>query len=199
MSSNNGRESIPSRKYRKHQRLNHTRSNGRPPGTKNHEGHSAGAPNGNHNHESHGIVTFQKQRWRRERRGRSLIDMRSAAGKNAVAVRDEILRDLGGAEGLAATKLVLVEMIARDVYFLDETDRRIFRAIYKLAAKEKVLESLGKTKNPKLIGVLYSYRQGVARNLASNLQLLGLEKAPPKTKTLEEILSEPEENDESKP
>jgi hypothetical protein len=46
--------------------------------------------------------------------------------------------------------------------------------------------------------VLYSYRQGVARNLASNLLALGLEKAPPKQKTLEEILSEPEESDESR-
>ena len=60
---------------------------------------------------------------------------------------------------------------------------------------EKALEVLGKTKSPKVIGLLYSYRQGVARNLASNLLALGLEKAPPKQKTLEEILDEPEESD----
>ena len=71
------------------------------------------------------------------------------------------IRDLSGAEGLAATKLVLVEMIARDVYFL-ECDRRIFKAIYKVSAKEREVEKLGKIKNPKLI-VVYSYRQGVAR------------------------------------
>ena len=110
-------------------------------------------------------------------------------------MRDEILRDLGGAEGLASTKLVLVELIARDVYFCDEIDRRIFRAIYKLSAQEKALEVLGKTKNPKLIAALYGYRQSAANNLARNLLALGLEKAPPKTKTLEEILSEPEEGD----
>jgi hypothetical protein len=125
--------------------------------------------------------------------------MRSAAGKNAVAVRDEILKDLGGAEALAATKLVLVELIARDVYFCDEIDRRISKAIYKVAAKEKALEKLGKIKNPGFIGTLYGYRQSAANNLARNLQALGLEKAPPKVKTLEEILSEPEEGDESKP
>jgi hypothetical protein len=158
-----------------------------------------GPPRGNQNRLTHGLVAFRNGVHRRARRGRSLIDRRSTAGKNAVSVRDEILRDLGGAEGLAATKLVLVELIARDVYFCDEIDRRIFKAIYKLAAKEKALEKLGKIKHPGFIGTLYGYRQSAANNLSRNLQALGLEKAPPKTKTLEEILSEPEENDESKP
>jgi hypothetical protein len=153
-----------------------------------------GAPKGNQNRLTHGVLAYRNQ-YKRQRHRRSLIDRRTAAGKNAVAVRDEILRDLGGAEGLAATKLVLVKLIARDVYFCDEIDRRIFKAIYKVAAKERALEKFGKIKNPKFIGVLYGYRQGVARNLASNLLALGLEKAPPKTKTLEEILSEPEESD----
>jgi hypothetical protein len=157
-----------------------------------------GAPNGNQNALSHGVVAYRNQ-FKRQRHRRSLIDRRTAAGKNAVAVRDEILRDLGGAEGLAATKLVLVELIARDVYFCDEIDRRIFRAIYKVAAKEKALESLGKTKSPQLIATLYSYRQSAANNLARNLQALGLEKAPPKQKSLQEILDEPEERDETKP
>jgi hypothetical protein len=157
-----------------------------------------GAPNGNQNALSHGVVAYRNQ-FKRQRHRRSLIDRRTAAGKNAVAVRDEILRDLGGAEGLAATKLVLVELIARDVYFLDECDRRIFKAIYKVSAQERALEKLGKIKNPKFIGVLYSYRQGVARNLASNLQALGLERAPPKQKTLEEILTEPEGDQQEEP
>jgi hypothetical protein len=61
----------------------------------------------------HGLVTFQNAVKRRLRKGRSLIDRRSTAGKNVVAVRDEIFADLGGAEGLAATKLVLVEVIAK--------------------------------------------------------------------------------------
>ena len=162
-------------------------------------GNPPGAPDPGANRTTHGIVRFGAQVKERARRGRSLIDRRSTAGKNAVAVRDEILRDLGGAEGLAATKLVLVEMIARDVYFLDECDRRIFKAIYKVSAQERALEKLGKIKNPKFIGVLYSYRQGVARNLASNLQALGLEKAPPKQKTLEEILNEPEGDQQEHP
>jgi hypothetical protein len=158
-----------------------------------------GAPKGNQNALSHGLVAFRNGIHRRTRRGRSLIDRRSAAGKNAVAIGDQLLADMGGEENCSTAKLMLIEMIRRDVYFLDETDRRIFKVIYKMSAQERALARLGKIKNPKMIGLLYSYRQGVARNLASNLQLLGLEKAPPKQKTLEEILSEPEERDESKP
>jgi hypothetical protein len=154
-----------------------------------------GAPKGNQNGLSHGLVAYRNQ-FKRQRHRRSLIDRRTTAGKNAVAVRDEILSDLGGAEGLAATKLVLVELIARDVYFCDEIDRRIFKAIYKVAAKERALEKLGKIKNPKFIGVLYGYRQGVANNLARNLLALGLEKTPPKQKTLEEILSEDDQQEQ---
>lgn len=154
-----------------------------------------GAPKGNQNGLSHGLVAYRNQ-FKRQRHRRSLIDRRTTAGKNAVAVRDEILSDLGGAEGLAATKLVLVELIARDVYFCDEIDRRIFKAIYKVAAKERALEKLGKIKNPKFIGVLYGYRQGVTNNLARNLLALGLEKTPPKQKTLEEILSEDDQQEQ---
>ena len=110
-----------------------------------------------------------------------------------MAVRDQMLADMGGESNLSTAKLALIEMIARDVYFLDECDRRIFRAIYKLSAKEKEAERLGKVKNPKVIGLMYSYRAGIARNLSSNLLALGLEKAPRKQKTLEEILGEAEE------
>lgn len=77
---------------------------------------------------------------------------------------------------------------------MDELDRRIFRAIYKLSAKKKLAETLGKIKNPKVIGVMYSYRAGIACNLASNLQLLGFEKVKHE-KSLEEILAESEEGE----
>lgn len=158
-----------------------------------------GAPKGNHNALTHGLVAFRNGVHRRTRKGRSLIDRRSTAGRNAFAMREELIADMGGTDQLSTAKLALIEMTARDVYFLDEIDRRIFRAIYKLAAKEKALESLGKLKNPKMIAAMYGYRQTAANNLARNLLALGLEKLPPKQKTLEEILSEPEESDETKP
>src|SRR4030095_15755419 len=205
MSDNNGTEYMPSRKYREYRgertggrprKGKQHRSNGRPPGGKNHEGHSAGAPDGNQNALSHGLVAFRNRAHRRTRKGRSLIDRRSAAGKNAVAIGDQLLVDMGGEANCSTAKLMLIEMVRRDVYFLDETARRIFKAIYKLSAQEKALEILGKTKNPKLIATLYSYRQTAANNLARNLLALGLEKLPPKQKTLEEILAEPEESDQ---
>ena len=162
----------------------------------------AGAPpgtgKGNTNAEKHSVITFRNQVKRRTRHGRSLIDRRTRAGQNALAVRDKMLADMGGESNLSTAKLMLIEMIARDTYFLDETDRRIFRAIYKLAEKERAIEKQGGMKNPKLIATLYSYRQGAANNLARNLLALGLEKLPPKQKTLEEILNEPD-GEESQP
>src|SRR5262245_19375791 len=151
-----------------------------------------GAPKGNKNNLRHGALALRSEIHRRTRRGRSLIDRRSAAGKNAVAVGDQLLADLGGEANCSTAKLMLIEMIRRDVYFLDETDRRIFKAIYKFAETEKVLLKLGKVKNPKLIGTMYGYRAGIARNLASNLLALGLERAPPPQKSLAEIIAESE-------
>src|SRR5262249_34168011 len=91
------------------------------------KGQPRGAPKGNQNALTHGVRAFENQVARRARRGRSLIDRRTQAGKNAVAVREQILGDLGGADNLSAAKLILVELIARDVYFCDEIDRRCFK------------------------------------------------------------------------
>jgi hypothetical protein len=146
-----------------------------------------GAPDPVANATSHGVIAFRNQVKRRSRRGRSLIDRRSAAGKNAVAIGDQLLADLGGEANCSTAKLMLIEMVRRDVYFCDEIDRRIFKYIYD--ANTQLPQS---KKNPKYISTLYSYRQGVVNNLSRNLLALGLEKAPPKQKSLEEILAEDE-------
>jgi hypothetical protein len=99
------------------------------------------------------------------------------------------LADLGDEANGSTAKLMLIELVRWDVYLLDECDKRICKILYKAGAKEKKL-------GPKFIGLLYSYRSGIARSLSSNLLALGLEKAPPKVKSLEEILAEePEEKD----
>jgi hypothetical protein len=152
-----------------------------------------GAPIGSQNGLSHGIVAFKNQVKRRVRRGRSLIDHRTVAGQNAIGLMQELTNDLGGADNLSAAQLTLIELIGRGAYLTDECDRRIFTAIRKINEREKALLQAGKFKNPKVIAVLYGYRQGMARDLVNNLQLLGLEKAPPKQKTLQEILEESEE------
>jgi hypothetical protein len=150
-----------------------------------------GAPKGNRNAESHGLVAFRNGVRRRTRRGRSLIDRRSAAGKNAVAVGDALLADLGGEENCSTAELMLIEMIRRGTYYLDEQDKRIFRYIYDANTKTP-----SPKKNPRYIAQLYSYRAGIANDLARNLLALGLEKKPPKQKTLDEILAEDENETE---
>jgi hypothetical protein len=150
-----------------------------------------GGQNGNQNGLSHGVVAFRNQVKRRSRRGRSLIDRRSTAGKNAVAIGDQLLADLGGEANCSTAKLMLIEMVRRDVYFCDEIDKRIFRYIYEVGQDPQVGKQA--KASAKLVSGLYGYRTAVVNNLSRNLQALGLEKAPPKVKSLEEILNEPDE------
>jgi hypothetical protein len=150
-----------------------------------------GAPDPGANRTTHGIVKFKKEVKRRSRRGRSLIDRRSRAGQNAVAIGNELLQDMGGEENCSTAKLVLIELIRRDVYFCDEIDKRIFRYIYEVGQDSQVGKQA--KASAKLVSGLYGYRTAVVNNLSRNLQALGLEKAPPKVKSLEEILNEPDE------
>jgi hypothetical protein len=85
---------------------------------------------------------------------------------------------------------MLIEMVRRDVYFADEIDKRIFRYLYKVG-QDPDIGAKAKA-SAKLVSTLYSYRQAVVNNLSRNLLALGLEKAPPKQKSLEEILAEDE-------
>ena len=73
-----------------------------------------GAPLGSQNGLRHGIVAFRNEIKRRTRRGRSLIERRSTAGRNAFAMREELILDMGGAGSLSVAKPALIEMIARD-------------------------------------------------------------------------------------
>lgn len=155
-----------------------------------------GAPDPVANATTHGVLAFRNQVKRRARRGRSLIDRRSAAGKNAVAVGDQLLADLGGEENCSTAKLMLIEMIRRDTYFADEIDKRIFRFIHKANTEQPEKSKY----SAKFIGQLYSYRTSVVNNLSRNLLALGLEKPPPRVKSLEEILAEDEsEGQENEP
>ena len=49
------------------------------------------------------------------------------------------------------------------------------------------------------MATLYSYRVPIVSNISKNLMALGLEKKPPTTKSLEEILSESEEEKQGEP
>jgi hypothetical protein len=154
------------------------------------EKQSVGAPVGSQNGYIHGIVAFKNRARRIARRGRSVIDLRTAAGKNAAAMREALIQERGGPDNLSVAELTMIELVARDTFYVDEIDRRIFAVLYRLRGMEKRDSKLGKIKNPKAIAILYSYRQSVTRNLSANLMALGLKKPQAKAKTLEEIFAD---------
>jgi hypothetical protein len=132
----------------------------------------------------HDLVGLRSEEYARKRKGRSLVDRRSSAGRNAMNVQAALIADLGGAAELSTARLVLIELIARDIYFLDECDRRIYATLKKFPTARD---------NPKVMGTMYGYRSSVANNLSRNLAMLGLDRIPPKAKTLSELLDEQED------
>jgi hypothetical protein len=91
---------------------------------------------------------------------------------------------------------MLIEMIRRDVYFCDEIDRRIFKHLYNMGQDPEIGKKA--KSSARLVSVLYGYRTSVVNNLSRNLLALGLEKPPPRTKSLEEILAEDEPEGQDK-
>src|SRR5262249_46587490 len=107
--------------------------------------------------------------------------------QNAVAVQVGLSQALGGIEHLSTAQKVLIELVGRDLYLLDETDQRIIRAC----------KEIPKLKNsPKGMAMLYSYRVPIVSKISKNLMALGLEKKPPPQKSLAEIIAESEEKPE---
>src|SRR5262249_49205553 len=103
--------------------------------------------------------------------------------QNAVAVQVGLTEDLGGIEHLSTAQKVLIELVGRDLFLLDETDQRIVRAC----------KEIPRLKNsPKGMALLYSYRVPIVSNISKNLMALGLEKKPPPQKSLAEIIAESE-------
>lgn len=149
-------------------------------------------PKGSKRGETHSVITWRNGVKRRVRKGRDVIDKRCAAGQVAIAMRDDLIAERGGADSLGVAELAMIELVARDTFFVDEIDRRIMGFLQKVREHEK---EKAMVKNPKALSILYSYRQSAARNLAANLQSLGLSKPAPKIKTLDEILAE--DDDES--
>jgi hypothetical protein len=76
--------------------------------------------------------------------------------------------------------LAVIELAARDAYYLDEQDRRIMKA----------LKELPQANSPKVVATLYSYRAPINRELKDALKILGLDKVPPRIRTLQEILDQ---------
>jgi hypothetical protein len=167
-----------SRKFMKMRRLRHTNSNGRPPGTKNQEGHSAGAPKGNINNFKHGLSIIVAKR----ARGRGLP--RGKDKRFKLELLNELIEDAGGLKHVTAAKRLQAEIVATDATFLGQMDRAIQRVL-RLVPKYR--------ENAAALAKLDSYRRPIINSLSSNLDRFGFTRIAPPAKTLDEILSEPEE------
>jgi len=174
----NGEGYQPSRKYQRYRNRGLGQSH-----TGNGKGNhfAIGGPKGNKFGESHGLISLRNAIRNRGKRGRSFIDLRSNSGQNAVAVQAGLINDLGGIEHISTAQKVLIELVGRELYYLDETDQRI---VHVCRAVPKLKHS------PKGMAMLYGYRSPIIANLSKHLMALGLEKKPPPAKSLDEILSE---------
>jgi hypothetical protein len=144
-----------------------------------------GAPKGNKYAETHGIVTLPNLIKRRTRKGRSFIDRRSHTGQNALAVEAELLEDLGGADRASKAQKVIVELVGRDLYLLDEGDRRIQHVCKKIPQAKN---------NPEALARSTATRQPIIANLTRSLTALGLQRAS-SAGTLDEIFGEQSEGE----
>ena len=118
-----------------------------------------GAPKGNKNRETHGIVTLRNRVKRRVRKGRSFIDRRSHSGRNALEAQAGLIEDLGGADHVSTAEKIMCELIGRDLYMLDEVDRRIQHTCKKTPQAKN---------NPRTLHRLYSYRAPIVSNIGKH-------------------------------
>lgn len=154
----------------------------------------------------HGLSALKT---RQKRRRNGPIDRRTKTGQNAPTVIAEIATDLGGMDSMSAQAKIATESIGRNIAFLDEIDGlgfellTLFRKLIKAEAKKieannSLLDEAGRLKKAigkcsqqlAMIQRIYSYRVPVLNSLNRDLALIGLEKAPPKQKSLDEIIAE---------
>jgi hypothetical protein len=111
-------------------------------------------------------------------RGFKAIDRRTAAARETLAFRSELVMALGGEADLSPQKKRLVDMAARASLLLDHVDAWLF-------AQQSLINARNKTLLPVLI-----QRQALAEHLARLLEKLGLERAPQKVPDLATYLAQ---------
>lgn len=105
-------------------------------------------------------------------RGFRAIDRRTAAGREALAFRSELIAALGGEAELSPQRRRLVDMAARAALLLDHVDAW-------LVAQRSLINARTRS----LVPVL-TQRQTLADHLARVLEKLGLDRAPKKVTDL---------------
>jgi hypothetical protein len=140
----------------------------------------AGAPKGNANGFKHGLTMIaDNRREKRLPRGRDK--------RFKLELLTELIADAGGANEITATRRLQAEIIATDAVFIAQMDRAIQR-VFRLNPRYK--------ENIAALAKIDAYRRPIINSLSVNLERFGFTRAPPKQKTLQEILEEPEEENQ---
>jgi hypothetical protein len=136
-----------------------------------------GPPRGSRNAQRHGLASMRNALVRSKQ---VRLDMRFRTGKALVRWRLELVQDLGGEDNISTQQAALIELCVRSKLMVDTIDSWILSQ-----------DSLVNKSKRAVIPVVVQ-RQQLADGLARYLSMLGLERKV-KTKTLDEILDESEE------
>lgn len=109
---------------------------------------------------THGLHALKARSWRQ-------IDRRSAGFRAVMQWKNELLRDLGGAESVSAQQMALLELIVRSRLFLDHVDCWLL--------EQASLASLVNKRRKSIIPALKE-RQALVDSLARLLGQLGLKR-----------------------
>ena len=110
--------------------------------------------------------------------GNRLIDKRTVTGRALAQWRKDLIQDLGG--NVSTQQSAIIDLAVKSKLLLDSIDVWLLTQPSLINKRKKALIPVVKE------------RQALADGLARYLSMLGLEKPPPKVKTLDEILNEEE-------
>ena len=145
-----------------------------------------GAPRGNLYRKTHGLIAVQVAVARRARRGRDRVDKRTLEGREALELRSRYIDDKGGMDNLSTGEFMAIIGLS-EAWWL--------RAMQYGAVAKYLRKNPHFTSNPKAIAQLFQYISPIEEKIIRYLQVLGLDKKPPRQKTLQEILNEDEETE----
>jgi hypothetical protein len=135
-----------------------------------------GPPKGNTNGFKHGLSVIAKKR----------DEKRLPRGKDKrfkLELLNELIQDAGGPGQITATRRLQAEIIATDATFLGQMDRAI-QNVFRVNPHHR--------ENVAALAKLDGYRRPIINSLSINLERFGFTRAPPKVKSLDEILDEGE-------
>jgi len=124
---------------------------------------AGGAPEGNRNAVAHGFYSTKRQL---NLRSFDELDKRKRTVRQLLAVRDDLINELGGAEHVTMQERIIIDNVARDVALRDTIDAYVF-------GLDSILKGYGKSK----VGVpILKERDAIVKRLLAGLTALGLER-----------------------